>query len=46
MIFTPNFDVKIGKTVSRGHAMDKIWALEGYLLQEKLWQTSQHEPTT
>jgi len=33
----PNiFDFKIGKKEARKAAIDKIWELEGYLLQEKL----------
>ncbi len=31
-----NFDAELGKKVARSHARDKIWALEGYLLREKL----------
>lgn len=31
-----NFDAEIGQKVSRQHAKDKIWALEGYLLKERL----------
>ena len=31
-----NFDVEIGRTISRDNAKQKIWELEGYLLQEKL----------
>jgi len=30
-----NFDEEIGQTVSFKNARDKIWQLEGYLLQEK-----------
>ena len=33
-----NFDVEIGKKISRENARDKVWVLEGYLLQEKLFQ--------
>jgi len=29
-----NFDEEIGKRISRANARDKIWELEGYLLQE------------
>lgn len=29
-----NFNVEIGQRLSRGNARNKIWELEGYLLQE------------
>jgi len=35
-----NFDAEIGQKVARQHAKDQIWALEGYLLKERL---SRHE---
>jgi len=31
-----NFDAELGRKIARGNARDKIWALEGYLLREKL----------
>ena len=31
-----NFDAAIGRKIERGNARNKIWALEGYLLREKL----------
>lgn len=31
-----NFNAEIGRTISRTNARNKIWELEGYLLQEKL----------
>lgn len=31
-----NFDAAIGKRIARDNARNKIWALEGYLLREKL----------
>lgn len=31
-----NFDVEIGRKIARQNAREKIWALEGYLLKEKL----------
>jgi len=31
-----NFNVDIGRKIARGNARNKIWALEGYLLREKL----------
>ncbi len=31
-----NFDVAIGQKIARDNARAKIWALEGYLLRERL----------
>lgn len=31
-----NFDREIGRKIARQNAREKIWALEGYLLKEKL----------
>ena len=31
-----NFDEEIGRKIARDNAKGKIWALEGYLLKEKL----------
>lgn len=31
-----NFDKEIGRKIARANARNKIWALEGYLLREKL----------
>jgi hypothetical protein len=31
-----NFDAEIGKKIAFNNAREKIWALEGYLLKEKL----------
>lgn len=33
-----NFDEEIGRKVARENARDKIWALEGYLLKQKLYE--------
>lgn len=33
-----NFDAEIGQKVAFDNARDKIWALEGYLLKERLDQ--------
>lgn len=33
-----NFDEAIGKIMSRGRARQKIWELEGYLLQQRLFE--------
>lgn len=31
-----NFDAELGRKIARENAKNKIWALEGYLLREKL----------
>jgi hypothetical protein len=31
-----NFDAQLGEKIAYAEARDKIWALEGYLLREKL----------
>ena len=31
-----NFDAAIGEKIARSKARDKIWALEGYLLKDRL----------
>lgn len=31
-----NFDAEIGQKIARSNARDKIWALEGYVLRNKL----------
>lgn len=31
-----NFDVEIGRKIAFANAREKIWALEGYLLKERL----------
>ena len=31
-----NFNAEIGQTIARKNAREKIWALEGYLLKQKL----------
>lgn len=37
-----NFDQAIGRKIARENARNKIWALEGYLLREKLAQSKGH----
>lgn len=32
-----NFDEEIGRKISRENARNKIWALEGYLLKQRLF---------
>lgn len=31
-----NFDAEVGRKIARAGARDKIWALEGYLLRQRL----------
>lgn len=31
-----NFDTELGRKIARSSARDKIWALEGYILRERL----------
>ncbi|MEY0971272.1 Gp49 family protein [Providencia huaxiensis] len=31
-----NFDAEIGRKIARQNAVNKIWALEGYLLKQKI----------
>lgn len=38
-----NFDEDMGKKIAYNNARDKIWALEGYLLKQKLYEKSQVE---
>jgi len=33
-----NFDVDLGRKIARNNARDKIWALEGYALKQKLYE--------
>lgn len=33
-----NFDAEIGRKIAFGNARDKIWALEGYLLKQSLYE--------
>lgn len=35
-----NFNEELGRKIARGHARDKIWALEGYLLKQNLSETA------
>lgn len=34
-----NFDEEIGREISKSNALRKVWELEGYLLQEKLFNS-------
>jgi hypothetical protein len=33
-----NFNADLGRKIAFGHARDKIWALEGYLLKQRLFE--------
>ena len=39
-----NFDLEIGQRISRENARKKVWELEGYLLQQKLYEKTKKEP--
>lgn len=36
-----NFNAEIGNRIARENAKEKIWALEGYLLRQRLWEAEQ-----
>lgn len=36
-----NFDAEIGRNIARNNAINKIWALEGYLLKQRLYENTQ-----
>ena len=36
-----NFDIEIGRQVAREQAEHKLWQLEGYLLQDKLYNSKE-----
>ena len=38
-----NFDQAIGRRIARDNARNKIWALEGYLLRERLTQNERNK---
>lgn len=38
VVSSENFDEKIGKKISHDDARNKVWMLEGYLLQEALYK--------
>lgn len=33
-----NFNAELGRKIARDHAKNKIWALEGYLLKQNLFE--------
>lgn len=35
-----NFDAELGRKIARTQARDKIWALEGYVLRQKLHEAA------
>lgn len=35
-----NFDHELGRKIARNQARDKIWALEGYALKQKLYESA------
>ena len=35
-----NFDEEIGRKIARENARQKVWMLEGYLLKQRLYETS------
>lgn len=35
-----NFDVELGRKIARENARNKIWAFEGYLLRQKLYESA------
>ena len=37
-----NFNKQIGQDIAYKNAIEKIWALEGYLLKQKIWEESQN----
>ena len=41
-----NFDAAVGRKFSYEDAFDKIWALEGYLLAEKVYRDSRGDTNT
>ena len=40
-----NFNAELGRKIARGNAREKIWALEGYLLKERLYRPEVPEYT-
>lgn len=35
-----NFNEELGRKIAREKAVDKIWALEGYLMREGMWRAA------
>lgn len=40
-----NFDAKLGRKIAYDNARDKIWALEGYLLRQRMFDNSTGDKT-
>lgn len=40
-----NFDVEVGRKISRDNARNKVWELEGYLLQQRLFEDAIRLPS-
>lgn len=40
-----NFNEELGRKIARENAREEIWALEGYLLKQKLFESNQKEIT-
>lgn len=38
-----NFNAELGEKIARGNAENKIWALEGYLLKQALYENDLNE---
>lgn len=38
-----NFNAELGRKIARDDARGQIWALEGYLLRERLWSNAEYE---
>lgn len=36
-----NFDIEIGRIIAREQVQNKLWELEGYLLQNKLYESGE-----
>jgi hypothetical protein len=36
-----NFNAELGQKIAREKAREKVWALEGYLLRERLWGSTE-----
>lgn len=40
-----NFDADVGRKIARENAKQKIWALEGYLLKERMHKARKGQPS-
>lgn len=39
-----NFNEELGRKIARDNARNKIWALEGYMLRQRIWETAANIP--